>query len=293
MLATHEADEGDVPYPVSLEHLAIRYNVLCQIMDMGEAQQQGRFTVISCESHQSDLIEYFLRTMDVHIHHIGPNPSCKQISAVVEKLIELFRALSRPSESSIQGLWAELLIISELSNPRLLLRSWHATPEDRYDFCAGEQRVEVKSASGQVRAHHFSLEQLTPPPSTAVLVVSLFVERSAEGLTVLDLVDRIQAQIQNDLSLLTHLHRNVTLTLASDWQQAASFKFNHRLAKESVRLFDAGSIPSIILPVPMEVTEVKFKANLSRTIPSDVSSLASQGGMFAIISQLVGAPVSV
>lgn len=293
LMSIHDAEGGDVPYPVALEHLVVRYNVLCQVTDPGEPQRQGRFTVIRCESHESDLIEYFLRTMEVHIHSIGPSPSCKQVSVMVEKLIELFRVLGQPSKFSIQGLWAELLIIAESSNPRLLLRSWHTGPEDRYDFCDGGQRVEVKSTSGRVRVHHFSLEQLNPPAGTTALVVSLFVERSADGLTVLDLVDRIRVRIQNDLDLLAHLHRNVTLTLASDWRQAAAFRFNRRSAKESLRLFEAGRISSVSLPVPPEVTEVRFKVNLSRTPPCDISNLIVGGSLFGAIAQLAEASVSV
>ena len=294
LIATSDDTGSDAHYPVALENISVRYNVLCQVTDQSQPPQQGRFIVIRCERHDSDLIEYFLRTMEIHIPSIGSAPSCNQVADMVEKLIELFRALIQTSKFSVQGLWAELLLIAESSDPHLLVRSWHAAPEDRYDFSSGSQCVEVKSTSGQARIHHFSLEQLNPSAGKAALVASLFVERSAEGLTVLDLMDRIQARIRSDLSLLAHLHRSVTLTLASDWRQAASLRFDHRLAKKSLRVFDVSKIPSVSWPTPLDVTEVKFKANLSRTPPRDISSLATEEGLFAAIAQFAQAsPVSV
>lgn len=291
LISTSDGEKSDVHYPVVLEHISVRYNVLCHVTDSSKTSEQGRFVVIRCESHDSELMDYFLRTMEVHIHSIGPTPFSNQVADMVEKLIELFRALGQPSKRSVQGLWAELLIIAESSDPNLLLRSWHAAPKDRYDFSSGRQCVEIKSASGQVRVHHFSLEQLNPSPGTTALVVSLFVERSADGLTVLELVGRIRARIQ-DMDLLAHLNRNVTLTLASDWRQAASLRFDHRLAKKSLRIFDVGSVPSISWPLPPDVTEVKFKANLSRTPSRDISSLTAEGGIFGAIAKLTTAFVS-
>jgi hypothetical protein len=293
LIAATATKESDTPYPVALEHISVRYNVLCEITGGARASKQGRFVVIRCESHESDLIEYFLRTMEVHIPSLGSSPSCSQVTDMVEKLIELFRALSQPSKRSVQGLWAELLIISESSSPSLLLRSWHAAPDDRYDFAFERQCIEVKSTSGSTRIHHFSLEQLNPPAGTTALVASLFVERSSDGLTVLDLMDKIRVGIRGDAGLLAHLHRSVTLTLASDWRQAASLQFDHRLAKKSLRIYEVSSIPSVSWPVPLDVTEVKFKANLSRTPARDISGLAAAGGLFAAITKISPTPASV
>lgn len=291
LISTSDPAGSNVLYPVALEHISVRYNVLCQVTDADQPPRRGRFIVIRCESHEGDLIEYFLRTMDVHIHSIGSAPSCDQVASMVEKLIELFRALSRPSKHSIQGLWAELLIIAESSDPELLLRSWHGEPGERYDFTAGGQCVEVKSTSSQTRVHYFSLEQLNPATGTTVLVLSLFVQRSADGLTVVDVIDSIRSQIGDNLSLLAHLHRNVTITLGSDWRQAASLRFDHQLAKESIRIYDADKIPSVNWPTLLEVTEVKFKSNLSRISSRNVSSLATEGGLFTAIARLVPSSV--
>jgi len=287
LISISDSERSDKFYPVALEHISVRYNVLCKVTDTGQTSRRGWFIVIRCESRDEDLIEYFLRTMEVHIHSIGSAPSCNQVADMVQNLIELFRTLSQPSKYSVQGLWAELLVIAEASDPKLLLRSWHGEPADRYDFSADKQCIEVKSSSGQARIHHFSLEQLNPASGTAAIVISLFVQSSADGLTVIDIIDSIRSQIGDDLRLLAHLHRNVTITLGADWRQATSIKFDKQLAKKSIRIYDVGSIPSVNWPTPLEVTEVKFKSNLSRISSHKISSLSSEGGIFAAVAQLV------
>ncbi len=287
LISVTDSERSDTFFPVALENISIRYNTLCRVTDAGQPSRQGRFVVIKCESLDEDLIEYFLRTMEVHIHFIGSAPSCNQVSDMVQSLIELFCTLSQPSKHSVQGLWAELLIITEASDPKLLLRSWHGEPGDRYDFSTDKQCIEVKSSSGEARIHHFSLEQLNPASDTTAIVISLFVQRSADGITVIDIMDSIRSQIGDDLGLLAHLHRNVAITLGADWRQAISIKFDKQLAKKSIRIYDVGSIPSINWPTPLEVTEVKFKSNLSRISSQKISSLSSKGGIFAAVAQLV------
>lgn len=288
LISISDSERNETLYPVALEHISIRYNVLCQVADEEQPSRKGRFIVIRCESRKEDLIEYFLRTMEIHIRSIGSAPSCNQVAAMVENLVELFRTLNQPSKQSIQGLWAELLVIAESSDPVLLLRSWHGDPGERYDFSANRQCVEVKSSSVQARIHHFSLEQLHPTSGKSAIVISLFVQRSVDGFTIIDIIDKIRSHISNDINILTHLHRNVTITLGIDWRQASSIRFDKRLAKESIRIYDVERIPSVNWPTPLEVTEVKFKSNLSR-IPSEhnVSSLLAKGGIFASIAPLI------
>jgi hypothetical protein len=287
LISVADSERSDTYFPVTLENISIRYNILCRVTDEGQPSRQGRFVVIRCESRDDDLIEYFLRTMEVHIHFIGSTPSCNQVGDMVQNLIELFRTLSQPSKQSVQGLWAELLVIAEASDTKSLLRSWHGEPGDRYDFSADKQCIEVKSSSGEARIHHFSLEQLNPGSEAVAVVISLFVKRSADGLTVIDIINSIRSQIRDDLGLLAHLHRTVAITLGEDWRQATSTRFDKQFAKKSIRIYDVGSIPAVNWPTPLEVTEVKFKSNLSRISSQRISSLLSKGGIFAAVAQLI------
>jgi len=286
LISPSDPEKSDIPYPIVLENISIRYDVHCQVTCIGQQDKLGRFIVIRCESNDSDLVEYFLRTMEVHIKSIELSPSFSQVASMVDKLVELFRALSQPSKKSIQGLWAELLIIAESSDPKLLLQAWHAKPDDRYDFYAGKQCIEVKSSSEQSRIHHFSLEQLNPPGDMKVIVASILVHRSNDGFSVVDIMDKLRSHLCEDYDLLAHLHQNVAVTLGSDWRQASFIKFDKQYSEQSIKIYNASSIPSVSCPVPLEVSDVRFKSNVSRIIPLNSKSLIDEGGLYSTIAHL-------
>lgn len=139
--------------PVSLEHLTVQYDAHCKIVQVGSTTDtgEGRFTVIKCLSADPDLQGYFLRVIGSLVPAVGLAPSRSDVKREVDSLIELFRAMSEPARKSVQGLWAEVFLIANASDPATLAASWHAASEDRYDFNKSSQRIEVKSASGRIR----------------------------------------------------------------------------------------------------------------------------------------------
>jgi hypothetical protein len=82
------------------------------------------------------------------------------VGRALESLIELFRMLTIPPKESVQGLWGELYLMAQANDPVRLAGAWHARPEELFDFSEGAELLEVKSAAGYDREHHFSLDQL-------------------------------------------------------------------------------------------------------------------------------------
>lgn len=271
------------PAPIVLEHLMVQHDVECQLQQPDGTARIGRFSVIRCLGADRALHEYFIRAVTPVVLNIQFSSSQAEVAQAISSLAELFRLLTMPPRKTIQGLWAELFIIVQSSDPAQLIRSWHAVPEDRYDFCAGAQRIEVKSAMGRLRCHHFSLEQLRPPLGTTVLVASLFVEHAAGGDTVFDLVEQLRPRILESPQLLARVDQVVGATLGSGWRQASEFRFDRQLTEDSLRFFEASTIPCINSQLPPEVTEVRFRSDLSRTPAADLAARALEGGLFRAI----------
>lgn len=271
------------PAPIVLEHLMVQHDVECQLQQPDGTVRTGCFSVIRCVGADRVLHEYFIRAVMPVVLKIPVSPAQADVAQAISSLVELFRLLTMPPRKTIQGLWAELFIIVQSSDPAQLIRSWHVVPEDRYDFCAGRHRIEVKSTTGRLRCHHFSLEQLRPPLGTTVLVASLFVERVAGGETVFDLVERLRLRVYEYPRLLAHIDQVVGATLGSGWRQATEFRFDRELAADSLRFFEAAVIPCINLQPPPEVTEVRFRSDLSRTPATDLAARALEGGLFQAI----------
>jgi len=268
------------PPPLVLENLLVLPHVTCAITQPTGHTEQGLFTVITCRSRDVDTRDYFFWIAEHLIRAVGPAPSSAEVGKAVERLVELFRSLSRPPQNSIQGLWAELLLIANAPAPIEAIKSWRSMPQERYDFCAKRQRIEVKSALGAVRAHHFSLEQLNPPPGVSALIASVLLSRTSGGQNVFDLSEEIRHVIRADEAAGYRLQYIVGITLGHDRQSAEDHRFDTYGAVESLRFFDVSNIPSIPRPIPDEITDVRFRADLTHTLNAALGECAAQGGLF-------------
>jgi hypothetical protein len=249
--------------PLVLEHIRMQQGVDCRVTEPDGSTESRRLTIIRCTDHDSVTRDYFLRVGGTVLEAIGDEPTSEVVSRTIERLVELFRALAVPPRKSIIGFWAELFMISHSHDPAALVRAWHKSPDERFDFGLGEERLEVKAASGRVRRHHFSLEQLLPIPDVDVLIASLLIERSAAGPSLYELVESIRSEVATDAALVLHVDTVVALTLGTAWRAAMDERFDGQAAAVNLAFFRPSVIPRPPGTMPPGVTEVKFVADLS------------------------------
>jgi hypothetical protein len=266
--------------PLVLENLAVLFDLRCHISAPNQPPQLGTFTVIKCVAADPVVRSYFLSLLSGISAAIGRTSDRAKVAAVVEDLVELFRALGDPPKEEIQGLWGELLLIYQAKDPITLAGAWRCEAGDRYDFNKGDERVEVKTTSMKVRQHHFSLDQLCPPSGTRVIVVSTLVQRSGAGSSVFDLLDGIRAKTVQHPELHVRTTRQVHETLGTAWQNARDVRFDLEAAVDSLRHFDSDQIPKLSLPLPEGVSQVNFVASLEGVPPLGGKSLARSGALF-------------
>lgn len=279
LISTDSLKEPTRPAPIKLKHLSVLFDVECKVFHDGSFEK-NRFTVICCTEQDQVMRNYFLRISSTIISAIGKKPSRAEIFNAVDKLIELFRTLSQAPRKSVQGLWAELFLISLSPNPESLITAWHQSPLDKYDFNADDQRIEVKSNTSGKRIHHFSLEQLKPTTEIKVLIASVFVERVGTGMSIMELSELVRSRIDSNSDLLFYLERIIGLTLGKEWQSAATDRFDYNLAKRSLMYYLSDDIPCITSEIPKGVSEVHFVANLEAAQTVDKKTLNSSGGIF-------------
>jgi hypothetical protein len=195
--------------------------------------------------------------------------------------VELFRALAQPPTKSVSGLWAELFIIRNARDAGALVRAWHASPEERYDFVSAAQRIEIKASAGRERVHHFSLAQLTPPAGCHVIIGSMFVERVGSGTSLGDLIDEVRGLVAGDVELQQRIDTVVASTLGNALRLSLSERFDREQALDSISFFSEDSVPKIAVPVPSGVSDVHFRADLGQSEPITPELLSQKGGIFA------------
>jgi len=254
-----------------LYNLLVTHNLACEIL-VGEKIEKQHFSVISYSGNDDELKSYFLNACEILMNSLGKSPDNEKIKRVVSKFIELFRVLNEPPRKTIQGLWAELFLIQQSSNPEELAKAWHIIPEEKYDFSMNKLRIEVKSSSVRSRVHHFSIEQLLPPSECELFVASVFVDIIAGGKTVADLLEDLIERLNGDSDLIEKLNFVTYSTLGSSIDRISSIGYDYELAKDSLKFYSSNTIPKIE-HIPDNVTEVRFKSSLENIEPVKRSTI--------------------
>lgn len=271
---------------IRLENLTVEHQVTCKINSQEDSVENGVFTVISCTEADDEVIKYFFRVVDPVLRELGPTPTAAQVAHAISHLVELFRSLAQPAMKSVSGLWAELFLIRSSKNPKSLLRIWHASPTEKYDFSSGDQRIEVKSTSKRTRIHHFSLEQLIPPEGCRVIIASVFVERNGGGTSLGDMVEEILLTLNDEPDLQERLNRVIATTLGDTLREGYTIRFDYELATESLQFFNTSDVPKITEQLPQSISDVHFVSDMNQCVALNQKDLHEIGGIFGLYYKL-------
>jgi hypothetical protein len=268
------------PLGIELAHLRVHHGVRCRLVRRGAAEERT-MTVIRLVGTDREIRTQFLRVVAPLLQDLGVRPAADAVARTVRQLVDLFRALEQPARRAVQGLWAELLVIAQARNAETVVRAWHGGPGDRYDFVAGPERVEVKSAGRGGRAHHFSLDQLTVTPGTSLVIGSVLVEAVGGGTSLGELLGEVRARVAADPELSSRVDRIVFDTLGDTLGEALGLRFDRQLATESLAWFDGPDVPRVARPLPAAVSQVQFRADLSGVPPLTVAAVRGRGPLGA------------
>ncbi len=288
LVATTSTGLRSRPAPIELEHVQVMYQVGCLLWHSPASSEEATFTLVRCRSADRPLREYFLNVVEGILPLLGSSPPEERVREIVDAIAELFRSLMMPPKKSVQGLWAELFLMAEAADSRALAAAWHVAPGEPYDFSASTQRIEVKSAAGQERKHHFTLVQLHPPRGARLVVASVFAEWAGGGVSLGELLNRVRARVGREPDLLLRIEQVVAASLGQSWRKALDHRFDWERAQDSLLFYSAESIPSIDPKVPTGVSDVRFMSDLTNTMPVGLATLREADGLFRAVLPLRG-----
>lgn len=263
LISVPTAADRSAAAPFALEHLHVEQARECRIRHHNGDVEDGLFTIIACQSTDVVLRDHFLLVAGFFAEMLGRTPEPAAVTQAIQTLVELFRAMQQPPRKAVQGLWAEVFVLAESRDPEVLARSWHVLPEDRYDFGNGPDRVEVKSVAGSRRIHQFSLSQLSPPEGSTVLVASVLIERLGGGVSLDELLTIVRRRLGAHPDLILRVDLTVATTLGRLLRSALRERFDLEGARSSLAFFDVTQIPSVVGPIPREVTDIRFRSDLT------------------------------
>ncbi len=266
---------------IKLSLFRVMFNRKCSITDIDtKTPTEKEFTIIQMVNDNRDMIKYFFQVIGIVLKRLPINPQVKNLKAEITKIIEIFTLPPKFSKEIVRGLWAELLIIEQSSNPDYLIKAWHEQPEERYDFNDSNDKIEVKSTSGDQRTHLFSLEQLNPNKNSKLIIASVFVNPTGIGKSIFDLIDMISVRITNNDCILK-LHEIVLKTIGLHSEECKQFHFDYTFAVDTLNYYNSTEIPSIDKRnIPPSVTSVHFRSDLTNIGPIDVKEFDKNSQLF-------------
>lgn len=264
---------------IKLKYIELTHNLECKVSENGKSKIDN-YSVIIFKSNEEILQNYFLGIAQSLLNSLSKKPTQKEVFEAFKNFVEIFRSLTETPTKTIQGLWAELILIEQSKNPETLINYWHNIPEERFDFNADSEKIEVKSSSNLERVHVFTAEQLNPTIESQVIIASIFTKQVSNGLNVLDLLDKIDKRI-TETELKEKIFRIVSKTLGNTFEQTTKIKYDYDLAKNSLRFYKHQDISKVErVNIPERVSEVKFKSDLTNIKPTDLTKISSNGQLF-------------
>lgn len=253
---------------------------LVELSQGGTLRETARLAVLECRTTDAQLGAYFFRVVDSVLLDEGRLLDEARFDAALDAVVTLFRALHRPGLRSVQGLWTELAMITWASDPRTALAAWHSAPHALHDFAAGSFRLEVKSTQKATREHAFLLDQLSSMTPGTTLIASVQLAEADTGADVRDLVDLITQRVGSGSEPARRLETIVAESLGQGWREAGEMRFSLELARRSVRLYRAEDVPTVPQPLPPQIKDVRFTADLSDAPALDLAAAKALGAPF-------------
>lgn len=263
-----ESSDSKKTTDVHLELIDVQFNRLCNLETQDDSETLSHlYCIVKLKSHKKDFIKYFLDVFYLVLSKLPSRPSTAQLRDEISKLIQLFMGSSSYSAATLQGLWAEMLVIEQSADPDYLINAWHVSANDKYDFNDGRDKIEVKSTSKALRIHEFALEQLNPNDGSRLIIASVFVIKTGIGISIFDLENSIISRLKSYDSL-EKLKSMIIKTLGENLDSVEKIYFDYALAVDSLSYYDHINIPSICIKnVPTGVLNVHFQSDLAKVEP--------------------------
>lgn len=287
LIAEHSNDRsGGTPPNIRLELLEVMFALPCQLIAKQGQTRRGTYFVLSCRSLDEAMQRYFLSVCETFVAILGNAYDQRALFAEAQRVASIFQKLHAPATRALAGLYGELLFISRSPSVPIAVRSWRLNSAARFDFAAADARIDIKASTTRSRSHIFSYDQCNPPSGVTAVVVSLYVERIANGRSIGSLIQEIEGQVAVESELLMKVHEVVAQTLGESLSESLDVSFDDQLAIASMRYYDSSEIPGIRSQLPGGVSDVHFRSDISSTQPLSAAELA---GRVRVLQSLLAA----
>lgn len=258
----HDASAATYSPGISLKNLSVQFHSTCRVTT-ATGILDDQFAVVTCDASLPDLYELFVCCFAAAVERLPESASTSDLDECFHGLLDLFRALNRPSNREVSGLWAELYVITSCRDIPRALAAWRANQFERFDFSSHVGCLEVKATVNEFRVHDFTLEQLQVPLNGEGYVASLLLQPLSGGVGVMDLAREIEGAVLSESRLRQKLWENVASALGSDFSDRLDRRYDASYAERHMMIFMMGDVPAPHRPTDARISGIRFKSDLS------------------------------
>jgi len=262
---------GSEPISVGSVHIGrvkVVRNLAATVQPANGEPHSTTAATVECDSEDPMIQDFFLRLLLGLLATAEADDGSPGFESALQHFRELLVRVVRPADRDLQGLWAELCVLDYAADSVALVRAWHRSQYENFDFLVEGTVLEVKSTRSRTRSHRFTSRQLTEPPRT--LIVSIKLDATGAGDSIFDIYDRVASALPAPLRRA--FDQEVFDAIGDRYIEAAEVRFDQVLARQSLALFDARDLPALREPFPPRISDVTFKVDLEGIEPATPNS---------------------
>lgn len=222
-------------------------------------EENGKVHIIRCYTTSEKEQEIFIELAPLFDEASIQEDQEEALLETVSILASFFANKIEPSDSELQGLYAELYTIKKYQANLRLSEYWQSRDRMKFDFSISDTlKIEVKSTLKNERKHHFRHDQLAHEMFD-IYVVSYMLRHDDAGLSLFELIDITKPLISNDPRRLLILEKYLKNTSELRLRQ---FRFNEQITEKKRQIYRASDIPRFVEDTPVGVTNAEYDCNL-------------------------------
>lgn len=229
--------------------------------------------IIIYTKHETYAIEQFNIAYEYLFKEIKKPISDYELSVLIQSFETLFKVSSDSDLYKLQtGVYGELLTLYYLyeNGCSKIFTKFHKNFFSKHDIeFDAFNRMEIKSSVSSKRIHNFSHDQLMRTDIN-VLVSSVLLEESEEGLSLFDLFNKLLGVAYNPDLYLT-LGKLKGMCGVSSENKGVKFAFEKAI--NDIRFYDSKSLPHVDKSSYPGVFNIKYDVDCSTVEPKIVSDL--------------------
>lgn len=221
------------------------------------------FHVISCVNNDGYSKEQFEIAYEYLFKTIDKPQSDYEISKLINSIEQLFKITPEKNLMKLHtGIYGELLFLfyAHMNGITRILSKYHSDFFSKHDLeLDNKNRIEIKTTLDTKRIHHFSHDQIFRK-DVNVLVISILLEESSEGVSLNELFDKV-IKLSSDPQTILMLGQLKGFCGISSTNVGPSFSFEK--ACDDLRVFIAEELPHLEIISTNGISNVAYDVDCS------------------------------